>query len=205
MSTFTPDIATGKWIGYQIIAGFGRGLGIQMVSICFYPFSVLALPSFDVSFTTIYLSSNTNSQLTNISQPLIATQTALPPSQHALGISLIIFTQYLGGSLFAAIAQVVFIAGITKSVPAYAPGADISAILSVGAAEFRSVVPEAQVEGVRMAYNVALTWDFYLAVGTAAGIFVVGWGMGWVKIGGKKEGDVEGGEESEKRSEKEKM
>lgn len=31
MTTFKVDTSSGKWIGYQVIAGFGRGLGMQMV------------------------------------------------------------------------------------------------------------------------------------------------------------------------------
>lgn len=33
IATFSPSTPTGKWIGYQILYGVGRGLGIQMV--CF--------------------------------------------------------------------------------------------------------------------------------------------------------------------------
>ena len=33
ISTFTPTTSTGKWIGYQILAGSGRGCGMQMVSV----------------------------------------------------------------------------------------------------------------------------------------------------------------------------
>lgn len=32
ISTFSPGTSTGKWIGYQIILGVGRGCGFQMVS-----------------------------------------------------------------------------------------------------------------------------------------------------------------------------
>lgn len=32
ISTLSPTTSTGKWIGYQIIHGVGRGLGMQMVS-----------------------------------------------------------------------------------------------------------------------------------------------------------------------------
>lgn len=32
LSTFMPNTSTGKWIGYQILAGFGQGIGLQMVS-----------------------------------------------------------------------------------------------------------------------------------------------------------------------------
>lgn len=33
LSTFVPQTSTGKWIGYQILLGFGRGMSMQMV--CF--------------------------------------------------------------------------------------------------------------------------------------------------------------------------
>jgi hypothetical protein len=34
-STFRPMTSTGQWIGYQILAGSGRGMSIQMVSTLF--------------------------------------------------------------------------------------------------------------------------------------------------------------------------
>jgi len=30
-STFKPDTATSKWVGYQVLNGVGRGFGMQMV------------------------------------------------------------------------------------------------------------------------------------------------------------------------------
>lgn len=39
VSTFTPDTSTAKWVGYQFLAGIGRGCGLQMVS----PFLVFYL------------------------------------------------------------------------------------------------------------------------------------------------------------------
>jgi len=41
MFTLKPDTSTAKWIGYQILAGLGRGCGLQMVS--FYVSSPEAL------------------------------------------------------------------------------------------------------------------------------------------------------------------
>lgn len=32
ISTFRVDTTTDRWVGYQILLGFGSGLGIQMVS-----------------------------------------------------------------------------------------------------------------------------------------------------------------------------
>lgn len=42
ITTFQPNTGTGKWIGYQIIFGFGCGLGFQVPQIA--PQAVLALP-----------------------------------------------------------------------------------------------------------------------------------------------------------------
>ena len=35
IATFDAGTSTGKWIGYQILYGAGRGLGLQMVSLLF--------------------------------------------------------------------------------------------------------------------------------------------------------------------------
>lgn len=35
MTTFTANTSEGKWIGYQILAGFGRGAALNMVSLAF--------------------------------------------------------------------------------------------------------------------------------------------------------------------------
>jgi hypothetical protein len=43
-STFKVDTSSAKWIGYQVIAGFGRGLGAQMVRTSL-PLSVLIIVS----------------------------------------------------------------------------------------------------------------------------------------------------------------
>lgn len=32
VSTFRVDTPTDRWVGYQILLGFGTGLGVQMVS-----------------------------------------------------------------------------------------------------------------------------------------------------------------------------
>jgi hypothetical protein len=36
ISTFTPHTPTATWVGYQLLAGFGRGCGMAMVSIHFH-------------------------------------------------------------------------------------------------------------------------------------------------------------------------
>jgi hypothetical protein len=43
-ATFTQSTTTGEWIGYQIVGGFGRGFGMQIVS--FLPLGTNLLPPF---------------------------------------------------------------------------------------------------------------------------------------------------------------
>jgi Fungal trichothecene efflux pump (TRI12) len=37
ISTFKPNTTTAVWVGYQFLAGVGRGCGLQMVSLSHYP------------------------------------------------------------------------------------------------------------------------------------------------------------------------
>jgi hypothetical protein len=37
ISTFKPNTSTAVWVGYQFLAGIGRGCGLQMVSFSRHP------------------------------------------------------------------------------------------------------------------------------------------------------------------------
>ena len=43
IATFSPSTPTGKWVGYQILYGAGRGLGLQMV--CLISPSLILVPT----------------------------------------------------------------------------------------------------------------------------------------------------------------
>lgn len=45
ISTYGPNTGLSKWIGYQILLGMGRGLGVQIVSIYTYPYPCCLLTS----------------------------------------------------------------------------------------------------------------------------------------------------------------
>lgn len=44
IATFTPFTSVGKWIGYQILSGFGRGIGMQIVRYSLIYFWLLLIP-----------------------------------------------------------------------------------------------------------------------------------------------------------------
>ncbi|KFY05017.1 hypothetical protein O988_00340 [Pseudogymnoascus sp. VKM F-3808] len=56
LSTLTPNSSIGKWIGYQVIVGFGRGLGLQITFIAIQnsvPSSMVPIATSLLTFTQI--------------------------------------------------------------------------------------------------------------------------------------------------------
>ncbi|CAI7597832.1 unnamed protein product [Penicillium discolor] len=119
--------------------------------------------------------------------PIIAIQSTLSPEQGALGISLVVFGQTFGGSLFLDFANLVFGSGLRTGLSKYAPTVDTQAVTAAGATGFRDVVSKNNLPGVVKAYSLAVDHTFYLAVGATVCTFVFAFGMGWRKIATKND------------------
>jgi hypothetical protein len=190
MTTFTVHESAGRWIGYQVIAGAGRGMLMQMVRYilpmhsCFFCHAKIKL----ISLCT---------------QPLIAVQNVLAPAQIPIGTALVIFCQSFGGTLFVALGQATFLNRLGNHLHTYAPNVDAQTILDTGAADVRSLVSASLLEGVLVAYNKALMDTFvgclfcwfeastdcgfqYVAVGAACAAFCASLGLEWKSIKAKK-------------------
>ncbi|KZF26031.1 efflux pump [Xylona heveae TC161] len=115
-------------------------------------------------------------------QPIIAIQNSLPPEQSALGISLAVFGQTFGGSLFLAFAKIVFNDGLLSGLRKYASTVNVPAVIAAGVTGFRQAVAPEQITGVLRAYSLGVDRTFYLAVGASVATFVFALGMGWKKI-----------------------
>lgn len=114
--------------------------------------------------------------------PIIAIQHALPPQMSALGISLAMFGQTFGGSLFLTLAKLVFSAGLDAGLREYAPAVSAEAVTAAGATGFRDVVPANLLSQVLLAYCKGIDHTFYLAVGASGATFLFAWGMGQVGL-----------------------
>jgi hypothetical protein len=101
-------------------------------------------------------------------QPMTAIQTILPKEKLAIGNAFVMFMQLLGGALFISFGQTLFSSQLKIALPHFAPEVDASAVFAVGATAFRTVVPEASVPGVVLAYNRALTRVFVCITGRMA-------------------------------------
>ncbi|GAB1207222.1 hypothetical protein APSETT445_005935 [Aspergillus pseudonomiae] len=110
--------------------------------------------------------------------PIVAIQHALPPQTSALGISLAMFGQTFGGSLFLTLAKLVFSAGLDAGLRENAPSVSIEAVTGAGVTGFRDVVPATLLSQVLLAYSKGVGHTFYLAAGASAATFCFAWGMG---------------------------
>ncbi|EEA27854.1 hypothetical protein EYB25_001178 [Talaromyces marneffei] len=135
MTTFRPDTLHPAWIGYQVIAGFGIGFGIQ--------------------------------------QPMIAVQVVLDTADIPIGTSLMVFMQVLGGALFVSIDTNVFSNKVVQYLVEYAPGVNPEVVLGAGATGIQKVVDAADLPGVLLAYNDAITQTF-VVIAAVASISIIG-------------------------------
>jgi hypothetical protein len=124
-------------------------------------------------------------------KPILAIQNNLSPQDIPVGMALLIFCQNFGAALFLSFAQTIFSSTLIHELPVTAPGVDGQAVINAGASSFRSVVSEALLPGVLLAYDRAICRVFYMAAGAGVAGFVVCWGMGWKSVKKAKEIKVE--------------
>ena len=119
---------------------------------------------------------------------LKAVQTVLDISLVPIGTSIVIFVQTLGGALFVSIGQNVFSNKLVKGLAKYAPSVDPLSVLRIGATSLQSSpdLDKADLPGVIMAYNGALTHSFLVAAIMAAFTIVGSGCIEWKSVKGKK-------------------
>lgn len=119
-------------------------------------------------------------------QPLIAIQTVLDISVVPIGTSVIIFVQTLGGALFVSVGQNIFSNKLVEGLKEFAPQIDPSVVLNIGATSIQQNVDKADLPGVTLAYNNALTQTFLVAAVMAALTVVGSSTIEWKSVKGKK-------------------
>ena len=126
--------------------------------------------------------------------PYTAIPHACPPQMIPIAMSFMVLGQYLGGSVFLAISNVVFSSTLRSSLREHAPNADAARVIEAGAGatNIRKLIPDAQLEGVIEAYSVSVSHVFYLATGSAAALFVVAFFTGWIDTRPKKKPEPAG-------------
>ena len=134
--------------------------------------------------------------------PGMAAQTVLGKEDVMTGVSLMFFTQGLGGSIWISAAQVLFNNSLAKGLRQI-DGVDIQLILQSGTTELGKIVPAEFLGRVFDTYNYALIQTFKVALGCACVSILAGLAMEWRSLKGLKQGGDIGKKGDEEKGEKE--
>ncbi|KAL3433976.1 major facilitator superfamily domain-containing protein [Aspergillus tetrazonus] len=113
---------------------------------------------------------------------LLAVQNGVAPDDLSTAMAILTFSQTFGGSVFLAVASVIFSEGLKSQIPRYAPGVNPQQVIAAGATGFRDIIGGEALKGVLRGYSRAINWVFYLVVGLSVVQFGVSWGIGLVDI-----------------------
>lgn len=149
LSLLGPTTPVGQWVGFQILLGVARGLGVSIVSLAH---SSNPTPSIYQTFCLTALPP----------QPILAIQHALPRSQIPTGVTLFTFSQVFGGAVMVVLSQTVFINSLRTTIPQYAPSVNATMVIAAGGTRFRQILPKEAVAGVLVAYGKSLGRIYYL-------------------------------------------
>ena len=97
-------------------------------------------------------------------------------------MALVMFSQAFAGALFLSFSDTIFTNSLKTLVPKYAPSVNPQTVINAGATGFRSMMKEAELAGVLVAYAKSVDRVFYLTAGAAVGCFTFGWFMGFEDV-----------------------
>ncbi|KAJ6553897.1 hypothetical protein B0H10DRAFT_2241681 [Mycena sp. CBHHK59/15] len=108
-----------------------------------------------------------------LQQSILAAQTVLDVNDVAIGTSIPIFMDKLGGALFISIAQNVFTNKLVFGLVAHVPGVSPTLVLSAGATSLKTAIPAEYLPAVLQVYNDALMSAVYVSVAMTVLSFVL--------------------------------
>lgn len=141
ISTFSVDTPQSKWIGYQVLLGFGIGFGLQ--------------------------------------QPIVCAQHVLSPPDVPFGVALINMMQMLGGAIFVAVSQNVFLNHLATGVATALPGYDTKKVLEGGLTDFKNLFTTDEIPKVIPVYADVLDRVFWIVTGLCAATIIGALGVQW--------------------------
>lgn len=116
----------------------------------------------------------------------MAAQTVLRKQDVPTGVALLFFAQQLGGAIFVSVGQNVLnsklVSGIVRLVPDLSP----ERILNTGATKLRRFVPAQDLQGVLVAYNLALRQVFVVATAIACLAALGAFSLEWRSVKAKE-------------------
>ena len=166
ITTWEIDTEAAKWIGYQVSIRPGRNRSADA--------------------NGIDGSSRESGSVSLLQQPNIAAQTVLSKADAPIGLSVLTFLQFLGGSIFVAVRQTLLEAKLVEGLDGKV-NLHASAIANGGATSLRTQVPDDKLNFVLQVYNDSLSSIWYLALALSCLVFVASFGFEWKSVKENKE------------------
>ncbi len=115
-----------------------------------------------------------------------AAQTVLSREDIAVGITIINFGNFVGGTIFVSICQGILSSTLRSQLREHIPGLDVAAISSSGATNLAKLVAPDQLPILLQAYNKGIDNVFYVALGVSAFAFLASWFVEWKSVKGEQ-------------------
>ncbi|CAH0041769.1 unnamed protein product [Clonostachys rhizophaga] len=171
----------GYYVPWAALASGGTAIGCGLIS-TWTPNSTLGHL---IGYQIIFALRGLGMQMSTVAIP-----NALPPSEIAIGNSMLVFSQSLFGAILVTAANTVFQEILKTNIKNETPSIDpIAAIAAGGSAEaVRSLAPSGGdlLRAVLNVYSKSVGYVYYLLIGACVVSLVASFGMGWVDVRKKK-------------------
>ncbi|KAK7188624.1 hypothetical protein DPSP01_005584 [Paraphaeosphaeria sporulosa] len=115
-----------------------------------------------------------------------AAQTVLSREDLPIGITIINFGNFVGGTIFVSICQTILTSTLQSQLAQKIPGLDVSSITHAGATDLAKLIPTDKLPVFHAVYNQGIVNVWYCALGVSAFAFVASWFVEWKSVKGKQ-------------------
>ncbi|RDW56718.1 putative HC-toxin efflux carrier TOXA [Coleophoma cylindrospora] len=162
LTTLRVDTGTGVWIGYQVRT--------NQFKLSLY-----------VALTYFQIVVGVGTGMT-LQQCAMAAQTVLTKRDVPMGLTIITFAQFFGGTISVSVCQTILANTLVSELSKKLPGFNASAIASAGATEIQGLVSKEQLPIVLAAYNAGIDNAFYCALAASSLAFVASLFVEWKSV-----------------------
>ena len=118
----------------------------------------------------------------SLAQCYNAAQTVLSREDIPIGITILSFCNFVGGTIFVSVCQGILSSTLRIQLHQSIPGLDVSSISKAGASDLSSLVPTDQLPLLLDAYNKGINNVFYCALGLSGLAFAASWFVEWKSV-----------------------
>lgn len=158
LSTLSVNTRLALWLSYQVIAGLGIGMNLQV--------------------------QNENCK-SDRKTPNLAVQTVISLDDVPVAVALVLFFTQAGSAIFIAIGQAVLLNKLLPQMQAINQSLTVTDLIHAGAVGLVKLVPEVKAPAVMEAYASSLNSAFLVAVVAGSMAVIAGFGVEWKTL--KKE------------------